>query len=130
MGDFNWPYLPLKHRRRYGNITGRSPRLRGPVAQGIEQRFPGPCVAGSNPAGPALHSSPHPRGLRAIQQPLRTTTPPGLLAPNSTHGPTSITSNPPSTSQPRLTVVPTVVAACDCSIVRAGWEGKGLSIDI
>jgi integrase len=28
--------------------------LRGPVAQGIEQRFPGPCVAGSNPAGPAL----------------------------------------------------------------------------
>jgi hypothetical protein len=25
----------------------------GPVAQGIEQRFPGPCVAGSNPARPA-----------------------------------------------------------------------------
>ena len=27
--------------------------MRGPVAQGIEQRFPGPCVAGSNPARPA-----------------------------------------------------------------------------
>src|SRR5688500_16740837 len=53
MDDFNRPYRPLKRRRRYGNITGRSPLMRGPVAQGIEQRFPGPCVAGSNPARPA-----------------------------------------------------------------------------
>src|SRR5918993_73492 len=56
MGDFNRPYRPLKRRRRYGNIRGRSPLLRGPVAQGIEQRFPGPCVAGSNPARPAVRS--------------------------------------------------------------------------
>jgi hypothetical protein len=26
----------------------------GPVAQGIEQRFPVPCVGGSNPSRPAL----------------------------------------------------------------------------
>src|SRR5215212_1424650 len=55
MGDFNRPYRPLKRRRRYGNIPSRSPPLRGPVAQGIEQRFPGPCVAGSNPARPAIN---------------------------------------------------------------------------
>ncbi len=40
--------------------------MRGPVAQGIEQRFPGPCVAGSNPAGPALFLAPHARGLRRL----------------------------------------------------------------
>src|SRR5215212_9013481 len=55
MGDFNRSYRPLKRRRRYGNIPGRFPLMRGPVAQGIEQRFPGPCVAGSNPARPAIN---------------------------------------------------------------------------
>src|SRR5215213_7049842 len=42
----------LKGSSPCGNISKRFP-LRGPVAQGIEQRFPGPCVAGSNPARPA-----------------------------------------------------------------------------
>jgi hypothetical protein len=46
----------LKGSSHCGNISKRLP-LRGPVAQGIEQRFPGPCVAGSNPARPALTSS-------------------------------------------------------------------------
>jgi hypothetical protein len=46
----------LKGPGHCGNISGRFP-FRGPVAQGIEQRFPGPCVAGSNPARPAFRSS-------------------------------------------------------------------------
>src|SRR5215208_4282282 len=49
----------LKRSSHCGNISKRFP-LRGPVAQGIEQRFPGPCVAGSNPARPASL-----RGFRA-----------------------------------------------------------------
>src|SRR5918994_3594490 len=59
---------PLKRRRRYGNIPGRSPLLRGPVAQGIEQRFPGPCVAGSNPARPALRGWPNEVGQPLISR--------------------------------------------------------------
>src|SRR5215204_2742797 len=42
----------LKGHGPYGNITGWFP-LCGPVAQGIEQRFPVPCVGGSNPSRPA-----------------------------------------------------------------------------
>ncbi len=36
--------------RRWDVARQRSP---APVAQGIERRFPKPCVAGSNPAGGA-----------------------------------------------------------------------------
>jgi hypothetical protein len=42
--------------------------LRGPVAQGIEQRFPGPCVAGSNPARPALRGWPNEVGQPLISR--------------------------------------------------------------
>src|SRR5215207_464852 len=47
----------LKGHGPYGNITGWFP-LCGPVAQGIEQRFPVPCVGGSNPSRPALRLPP------------------------------------------------------------------------
>ena len=49
--------LALAHIRSVG---GGAPYLspigspRAPVAQGIERRFPKPCVAGSNPAGGTL----------------------------------------------------------------------------
>src|SRR5215203_4752960 len=41
------------------------PRRYGPVAQGIEQWFPVPCVGGSNPSRPASFS-PHKRGSVGI----------------------------------------------------------------
>ena len=36
-----------------GNVQSKLPCV-APVAQGIERRFPKPCVAGSNPAGGAV----------------------------------------------------------------------------
>ena len=50
-----------------------APFFPAPVAQGIEHRFPKPCVAGSNPAGGALsrlaESYGASKGLRAPQTP-------------------------------------------------------------
>ena len=46
-------------------------RARAPVAQGIEQRFPKPCAAGSNPAGATTVVPPRP-GVGAVGLPSTT----------------------------------------------------------
>ena len=53
--------------------AGLRPVESGPIAQGIEQRFPKPCVASSNLAGVAITPPRSARGAR------RRRTPPGTL---------------------------------------------------
>ena len=55
------PFAPVGGRLRRAirvgyTAGGRFPRVQqsGPVAQGIEQWFPKPCVGGSNPLGATL----------------------------------------------------------------------------
>ena len=42
---------PDANQNRHGRLWTRQHRRSALVAQGIEHRFPKPCVAGSNPAG-------------------------------------------------------------------------------